>query len=116
MKHFLFCALCACFIFPANASCDSWETVSDYLSSQHAERQIVAGVTSDGRRMEMWVSGSQTWTVLVIASDVACLVMAGNSFNVIRDAAYGDPIRWPGRNETPERSNPEVEFPAREIR
>jgi len=74
----------------SQALCGSRDGFVAGLDQQFGEHRSIEAVTSAGALMEIFVSGSGSWTVLVtLPGGPACLVASGTGWQ---------PVRIPGRD------------------
>jgi hypothetical protein len=71
--------------WPARAApCMAHETLAGYLAERFAERPHGLGLIRDQHVLELFVSAGGTWSIVLTDSrGVACLVMAGESWDQV---------------------------------
>ena len=61
-----------------------------HLAEAYGERQVSIGVTAQGPLVEMFVSQSGTWTMIVTSTNQdACAAASGDGFMMIADGEVG---------------------------
>ena len=67
---------------PATASpCGRHEELAKYLAEHFFERSLGAGLTRDGKLLEIFISEKGTWTVLVsLPTGISCIVSEGTDW------------------------------------
>ncbi len=90
-----FTALMAVFLCvqPASAAvCSQRDKFKAFLETKYGEKAHAFGKISGTAVMELYVSKSGTWTVLMTrANGVSCLIAAGNNFEQLKPPLPGSP-------------------------
>ena len=86
LKHGLFGLVLSAIALPAGAqtlNCADRHVLVDKLETEHAETQRGAGLTADGRVIEIFASSSGAWTLLLTRPDgTACVVSYGEAWHL----------------------------------
>lgn len=85
--------LAAALYSPAAAAqqvCGDRADIVDKLEQQYSERPQAMGLSTDGQLLEVLVSPSGSWTILVTYPNrLTCLVSTGENWESLRQAASG---------------------------
>lgn len=70
--------------------CGPRAEIARHLERKFGERLLFAGPTDSGNAMEIYVSASGSWTIVVVVPNgTACLVASGEAFEAVPAAARG---------------------------
>jgi hypothetical protein len=62
--------------------CGRHEELADYLAKHFFERRLGAGLTRDGKLLEIFISEKGTWTILVsLPTGISCIVSEGTDWH-----------------------------------
>ncbi len=100
MKHALFAAaIAAALLVPWPAPAHAWDEApcvkrSDFLkhlSSKYDEAPVAMGVTASGRVLEVIVSESGSWTIIVtLPNGLSCGIASGEGWQAVRPDPLGE--------------------------
>lgn len=89
-------AACAPAAAPAQVPCAPAAEIAGRLAAEFGEARRFAGLDGRGAVIELWVSGSGSWTLLALApGGIACLAAAGTA-GVLLPAPAAAPAGVPG--------------------
>ena len=80
---------------PASAQsvCGEHIDILKYLEKFHAERRQAIGISTDGKLLEVLVSSTGSWTILVTYPDRrSCLVVTGEDWETLPTVATGPSV------------------------
>lgn len=69
----------------AQTSCDAHSTMVEKLEGNYQEVQAGLGLATNGALVQLYVSESGSWTMLLTnARGVACLIAAGHNWEIVK--------------------------------
>lgn len=76
----------------AQQACGDRTAILDNLAGQYSEAPQAMGLSADGTVVEVLVSSSGSWTILISHPNrVSCLAATGEHWELNRDAVFGPP-------------------------
>lgn len=76
----------------ASATCTKRDRLVQFLADRYKEAPRAMGLVSNSGVMEVYVSSTGSWTIVVTSSNgMSCVIAAGNSWEDMRVALTNDP-------------------------
>ncbi len=68
--------------------CAKYDAIAADLRRVYDERPLASGISNAGKAyMELWASGSGTWTILVVfPNGLSCVTNSGRDFDLVRSS------------------------------
>ncbi len=78
----------------AEGPCDKRHRIADWLAEIHRERPVGAGITDEGRLIEVFSTGNgATWTIVMTSPQgLSCILSHGEDWNTRKRVATGPRI------------------------
>lgn len=71
-------------VFSAKASCNTHQSVADWLAKEHNEVPVAMALVANGSVMEVYASPEGTWTIaLTDPAGVTCLLASGEGWELL---------------------------------
>ena len=71
-------------------SCGERDSMLEQLRGTYEEKQVAAGVTADGRLLEVFAGASGSWTVLITyPNGPTCIATAGDGWRQVKPGLDG---------------------------